>query len=288
MAGIDKTYVKNWNEYLEIQEWCKSVGTVIDVYGNTFKPIDYLWEYTVEEFQKNIDYQIELLLDRYNNGQMMYQLEEGYLTKEEYDNITNEPMKHIGGLCIWNTPVFFDLWLIRNCPLDIIKERLEEQYGKDSCEEIRNHKSYYDTFQRNGLGKNITAPLSNKHCRLSYKHSSDRYENGKKMRWTDIDIELPGIKVNIDTDREFTDTCTMYSDDIDKWLYYTEKCIYRTYSSSSMFSVNGFMSQKSIYRKLQKWNLPKGTQVRITYNWEYEDEPYTYYKEKKLIIKKKK
>lgn len=287
MAGIDKTYVKNWNDYCQIQEWCKSVGTVTDGYGNTFNPIDYLWEYTEEEFQKSIVYQIEVLLDRYVNGHMMYQLEEGYLTKEEYNNIPNEPEKHIGGLCIWNTPTYFDLWLIRNCPLDIIKERLEEQYGKDGCEEIRNHKSYYDTFQRNGLGRNITAPLSNKHCRLSYKYSSDRHKNGKKMRWTDIYIELPEIKVNIDTDREFTDKCTMYSDDIDKWLYYTESYIYDTCSSSSMFSVDGFMSQKSIYRKLQKWNLPKGTQVRIIYNWEYEDEPYTYYKENKFNIKKK-
>lgn len=287
MAGIDKTYVNNWNDYNQIKEWCKTVGTVTDEYGKTFNPLEFIAVYTQEEFQESIDYQITRLLERYNNGDLLYQYEEGYLTIEEYNNIPNEPEKHIAGLCVWNTPTYFDLWLIRNCPLDIIKERLEEQYGKDGCEEIRNRKSYYDTFQRNGLGKNITAPLSNKHCRLSYKYSSDRYENGKKMRWTNIYIELPEINVNIDTDREFTDTCTMYSDDIDKWLYYTEKCIYDTYSSSSMFSVNGFMSQKSIYRKLQKWNLPKGTQVRITYNWGYEDEPYTYYKENKFNIKKK-
>jgi hypothetical protein len=287
MAGIDKTYVNSWNDYRQIQEWCKSVGTVTDGYGNTFNPLEFIAEYTQDEFQESIDYQITRLLERYNNGDLRYQYKEGYLTIEEYNNIPNEPEKHIGGLCIWNTPTYFDLWLIRNCPLDIIKKRLEEQYGKDGCEEIRNHKSYYDTFQRNGLGRNITAPLSNKHCRLSYKYSSDRHKNGKKMRWTNIYIELPKIKVNIGTGREFTDTCTMYSDDIDKWLYHTENCIYHTYSSSSMFSVDGFMSQKSIYRKLQKWNLPQGTQVVITYNWEYKDDSYTYYVENKFNIKKK-
>lgn len=287
MAGVDKTYVNNWNDYRQIQEWCKSVGTLTDEYGNTFNPLEFIAEYTQDEFQESIDYQITRLLERYNNGDLRYQYEEGYLTIEEYNNIPNEPEKHIGGLCIWNTPTYFDLWLIRNCPLDIIKKRLEEQYGKDGCEEIRNHKSYYDTFQRNGLGRNITAPLSNKHCRLSYKNSSDRNKKGKKMRWTNIFIELPEIKVNIEADREFTDTCTMYSNDIDKWLYHTENRIYCTYSSSSMFSVDGFMSQKSIYRKLQKWNLPKGTQVRITYNWEYKDDQYTYYVENKFNIKKK-
>ena len=76
MAGIDKTYVKNWNEYFEIQEWCKSVGTVTDVYGNTFKPIDYLWEYTEEVFKNSITEQINNVLERYHKGDYKKLIEE--------------------------------------------------------------------------------------------------------------------------------------------------------------------------------------------------------------------
>lgn len=40
MAGIDKTYVKSWQDYCEIVDWCNSVGEVTDDYGKTFRPID--------------------------------------------------------------------------------------------------------------------------------------------------------------------------------------------------------------------------------------------------------
>lgn len=276
MAAIDKTYVKNWNEYLEIQKWCKSVGVVTDVYGNTFKPIDYLWEYTEEEFQKNIDYQIEVLLDRYNNGHMMYQLEEGYLTKEEYDNITNEPMKHINGVCIWNTPVFFDLWLIRNCPIQLIQERLAHQYG--NINEIRNYQSEYDKFQRNGLGKNIKVVGQ-------YLQHGLPYRLCKYDKVTYIDIELPELTFG-DNNEFTTRNYGMYQNDIQKWCYDIETSILDTHSCSSIYSIHNFLSDKALYRLLQKWDLPENTKVNITYKGS--DNNFTYTIEKKLIIKKKK
>lgn len=276
MAGIDKTYVKNWNEYLEIQEWCKSVGTVTDVYGNTFNPIDYLWEYTEEEFKNCITEQINNVLERYHKGDYTKLVEEEYYTEEEVNEIPTNPMKYIGGFCIWNTPVFFDLWLIRNCPIQLIQERLAEQYG--NINEIKNYQSEYDKFQRNGLGKNIKVVGQ-------YLQHGLPYRLCKYDKVTYIDVELP--ELTFGDNNEFTArNYGVYRDDIQKWCYGIETCILDTNSSSSFYSIYDFLSDKALYRLLQKWDLPENTKVNITYKGS--DNNFTYTIEKKLIIKKKK
>ena len=78
----------------------------------------------------------------------------------------------------------------------------------------------------------------------------------------------------------------MYQDDIQKWCYDIETCILDTHSSSSIYSIHNFLSDKALYRLLQKWDLPENTKVNITYKGS--DNNFTYTIEKKLIIKKKK
>ena len=276
MAGIDKTYVKNWNEYLEIQEWCKSVGTVTDVYGNTFNPIDYLWEYTEEEFKNRITEQINNVLERYHKGEYKKLIEEGYYTEEKYNNILNEPMKYIYGVCIWNTPIFFDLWLIRNCPIQLIQETLTIQYS--NIDEIKNYESEYDKFQRHGLGKNIKLVGKKLQHGLPYRLC-------KFDKVTYIDIELPELTFG-DNNEFTTKNSGMYRDDIHKWCYDIETSILDTSSSSSIYKVYKFLYGKSLYRLLQKWDLPAGTKVMITYKGS--DNNFTYTIENNFIIKKKK
>ena len=125
MAGIDKTYLKKWNQYEALYNWCKQVGEVTDDYGNKFSPIDWLREYTYEEWEK--------------------------YTKQEAEEIY-----------IWNTPLYLDIYLIRYCPLDFIQDRLKEQYGEgwsktvfctsiNTYDEILNRVSSYDRYVRNGV-----------------------------------------------------------------------------------------------------------------------------------------
>ena len=54
MAAIDKTYIKSWDQYVELRDFFTSCGEVTDVYGNKFKPIDYLWK-EEDEFKEAID-----------------------------------------------------------------------------------------------------------------------------------------------------------------------------------------------------------------------------------------
>ena len=52
MAAIDKTYVNNWDQYLELKNFFESCGTVTDDFGNTFKPIIMLWHNEEADFNE--------------------------------------------------------------------------------------------------------------------------------------------------------------------------------------------------------------------------------------------
>ncbi len=97
MAAIDKTYIKTYNQYKEVYDWCKDIVVTFNS-KISFKPSDFIWEYTEDDFN---------------------QLPEN------------------GELVLWNTPYYMDRWLIRNCPIDFIQKRLKEQYGND-YEDIKN------------------------------------------------------------------------------------------------------------------------------------------------------
>lgn len=125
MAAIDKTYLKTWNEYTTLYLWCKDAGEVTDDWGNKFRPLDYLRDYSYNEWM------------------------------EYSENETDE-------VVVWNTPKYLDIYLIRYCPLIFIQERLKEQYGEgwsknafcttqNTYDEILNRTSTYDTYQRNGV-----------------------------------------------------------------------------------------------------------------------------------------
>lgn len=99
MAVIDKTYIKTYNQYKEVCDWCKDVVVTFDINKNIkFKPSEFIYEYTEDDF-KNLPENAELVL--------------------------------------WNTPSYMDKWLIRNCPIDFIQKRLKEQYG-DDYDDIKN------------------------------------------------------------------------------------------------------------------------------------------------------
>ena len=38
MAAIDKTYIKSWDQYVELRDFFTSCGEVTDDYGNVFEP----------------------------------------------------------------------------------------------------------------------------------------------------------------------------------------------------------------------------------------------------------
>lgn len=227
MAAIDKTYLNSWEKYQEFKNWLNDQGTVVDDFGNAFRPVTLLWDMCEDDFKN-------------------------------------------GWRAVASFPTHVDIWLIRNCPLEYIQTNLEDQYS--SYQDIKNRVSDYDSYQRNGLGKNIRVNLKDP---LDFRNIRKRQYG--KCFWTAISIDFPN------------DSYISYHDYNDVWLAYEDMRNNSTKGSiSSEFHVKGFMSRKAIYRKLQKWNLPEGTIVTIEYSSRVKFDVGLYGTAYKTIIRRKK
>ena len=210
MAAIDKTYVNNWKDLKAIQDWAKTAYAV-DGLGNKYNVYEWCNDMTENEFNESIKYQY----DRWKA--------QG-LKLEEYDGCAE--------VVVWNTPTWLDVWLIKNCPLEVIQNRLKQQYG-NSYEDIKNGTSIYDTYKRNGLGKNIRFKVLKKpnfHARI-------------KCSWW--------VQCNDDY---------WYNDELDVWSRNYELIPYTT----NVAHIHGHLTERKILRYLKKWNLPKGIHFRIS------------------------
>ena len=237
MAGIDKLYISDWSKYVELRDWLKSRGSYVkDDYGNTFEPINFLADYTENWFKSYIDTLVLEDQKRYDSGYYKSDVEKGWMTQEEYDNYN--PIDHIS-IPIMNNPIFFDVWLIRYCPLDWLQDLLKKQYSK-LYDSIKSRTSLYDTYSRGGLGKNIKVKLP-KYCK-----------------------DLYGIEIIIPNKHELS---TYFDCETKSWHTRSELRDY--WCSSNIAAFNDGVgkkrlfkgNRKSIYRLLQKWNLPEGTEV---------------------------
>lgn len=214
MAAIDKTYFSTKKEYHEIRDWCRSMGRVTDDYGNVFRPLDFMYEY-------------------------------------EDSDLAEAPGKEY---VLWNTPTYFDIWLIRNCPVGFVQQRLYEQYGggwskeaftehndDDMYEQIKNRTSIYDTYKRNGTKGNL---------RFSVKwHYNARFKDDKLWWWIQIEYH-DGVHWS-------------YDDETDCWWTDSEPHPWNTNTAHR----HGPMSMGRLRRLLNKWDLPEGTVVSFSGSW---------------------
>lgn len=203
MAGVDKTYLDTYDEFVEVINWCKSIGTVTDKYGNEFNPLDFVYEPNLKESEFK------------------------------------------PGMILWNTPTYFDLFLIRSCPIKFIQERLEEQYNKNFIQLVKENKSSYDVFERNGLGKNLKVTVQKK----------PDYKGYYKNTWWWISIE---------------DSEWWYNEYTNEWVHYLEG---KEHNTNICCRYRGKLTMRKIMRILRKWNLPSGLTIRISGS--YDGQVYT-------------
>ena len=207
--------------------------------------IDKTYLTSYEDYKKVIDWCKDKSF-KLSNGQIIYPSDFIY-----YPDITDKDFKE-GEVVLWNTPTYFDIWLIRNCPFDFIQNRLKEQYGggwsktaftdhnESLYEQIKNGTSPYDTYVRPETGKKIKIERI---FGMPFKDSN--------MCWH---IETPyWIKDKRSNNKE-----TMwYNEDTDEWYTKDEEL---PWTSSAKF-VKGPLTKKNIYNMVRKWKLPKGTQM---------------------------
>jgi len=211
MAAIDKTYVSNWDDFNEIRNWAKDKEIPLKN-GTYFKLADLL-------YHRN-------------------------LTKEEWDEYSkNDPDYEI---VLWNTPTFVDIWLIRNCPFKLVQDRLKEQYGggwskesfadhndADMYEQIKNGTSVYDTYQRNGLGKD---------SKITFKTIYGKPIRDDKLLWW-ITVENPDSY--------------WYNEEFDMW-YDRLECMPAT---TNVAHRRGTLTKKNIINLVKKWDFPSGSVI---------------------------
>lgn len=244
MAGIDKIYLKNLDQFKEFKSWLSSVGIVKDDYGNIIRPLDYLREYSDEAFQESVEYDINHLQKSYERGDFKDYVEEGIWTKEEYDNF--DPSRYVE-VPVMNNPLHIDIFLIRNCPLDYIQKRLKEQYSRE-YEDILKHTSIFDTYQRNGLGKNIKVKFPK------------QLHIGGKIRGYVSNIEFPLESGNKKFDFTHFDYYNNYWSSF-REPYRAENCLKQ--NNDNVYFRDTVKSKKALFRKLQGWDLPEGSKVTL-------------------------
>lgn len=234
MAGIDKTYITSYEDYKKVIDWCRDKSFKLSN-GQVIYPSNFIYypDITKEEWDEN---------------EKMFKQE---YPDEQYDEI------------LWNTPIYFDIWLIRNCPFDFIQNRLKEQYGggwsktaftdhnESLYEQIKNGTSPYDTYKRPDTGKIKIELISGRPFRAS------------SMHW------FIGTPYRV-KDKETNGIILWYNEDVDQWYSYYEALPF----TSSDKIVKGPLTKKNIYNMVRKWKLPKGTQMTFDGTYSYRGKRY--------------
>ena len=231
MAGIDKTYINNWETFNEIRNWALNQHFTLSN-GDRIDLVDYMYypDLTEEEWREN---------------------EAAY--KKEHPDWGYE-------VTLWNTPTYVDIWLIRNCPFQVIQDRLKEQYGggwsktaftdhpESEYDQIKNGTSVYDTYVRGGRGKDAKVKLI--HTEFG------KPVRDKKVVW-DIDVNPGWIGKKKDSVNRPT---FWYNEKDDAWYNDREAMPW----SCNICTKIGAMSNKTRVNLIKKWNFPSGTIVKFT------------------------
>ena len=228
MAGIDKTYFNTWEQYTDVIDWASHIGCVTDEYGNRFNPLEFAVKWTKDKFD-------EAYANRLAEGKKHCSDQE-YIKnyKERYgDDATPYPYAWCEFI-LWNTPTYFDVWLIRNCPIDFVQKRLKEQYAS-YYEDIKNHTSEYDKPRYEGSHKFIVI-----------KKYDEHFKDDGLFWWVQIYDEPNGMMY-------------LYND-TDKMWYDFHECR-STNSNTAHF--RGNISKRKLDRIIKRWDLPKGITLRF-------------------------
>lgn len=191
MAAIDKIYITSIEQYREYKKWCDSVPYQHDSIGNLWHPSEFMYPGTEREYIIGL--------------------------------------RHNKEIALCNNPDYVDVFLIRNCPIEFIQNRLKEQYG-DEYNHILNYTSMYDTYKPtiSTKFKIVTKPSVN--YRIGY--------------WS-VEVESMG-------------TYLRYSEKKHCWKTNFDLCYCDSY-----YVHYKHIDLRKIRRLIKKWGLPVGTTVHF-------------------------
>lgn len=155
---------------------------------------------------------------------------------------------------LWNTPTWMDRWLWVNCPLPFVKERLEEVYDETMLREFETWTYIKPEFRKNQRFTFLKTP-SGPYWKwfMSNARRNNPWPGNCKQATYYCEVRVPGYEFEHEYDPQVdqwypmfgllpTDTAHTYV-----WQRYHKR----------------IPSKKAIIRQLRKWNLPKGTIVKL-------------------------
>ena len=198
MAAIDKTYIKKAEQYKEVYDWAMSIPIQKDDLGIEFDVKDFLpREYddnlvdigpaSPEYIAKHLELYKKDIVKRYKNEQYWEDNKQYYPDCKSYEDWLAYVDEHFGEICLWNTPTWFDIFLIRNCPVKFIQDRLKEQYD-DLYNDILNKTGEF-AERKAKIGHSFKLPCGFRKIRCLYdvfvydKNGNDLFYNKKARRW---------------------------------------------------------------------------------------------------------
>lgn len=247
MAYIDKTYIVDYQQFKEVRDWCK--GKIVETdNGLKYHAEDFLIDKNMTEDYFN-NWKKEVIENRMRNYGETY--EKAYKNAE---------------IPLWNTPFYFDRWLIKNCPIQFIQDRLKYQYD-DEYEQIKNGTSAYDTYKRNGLGKNFHYKVI---CKPNWKPRYnfpyvDHFNNDKYYK----ENQKPWWLITIDDTKTVNPVSWWVNNEHNYWTCSEEGL---PFNSNMMDIKRKNLNIHAIIRMIKKWDLPAGSQVKVlnryfNYGW---------------------
>ena len=247
MAYIDKTYFTTYEQWKQVRDWCED-KIVETNNGIKYHAEDFLNDKDMtEEFFNN--WKKEVTEKRMKNYGETY--EDAYKRSE---------------IPLWNTPFYFDRWLIKNCPIQFIQDRLKYQYD-DEYEQIKNGTSVYDTYKRTGLGKNFHYKVIKKpNWKPRYNfYYTDHFNNDKHYK----ESQKPWWFITVD---DIKNECPISWCANTHHNYWTNPLEGIPFNSNMMHIKKKNLNIHSIIRMIKKWDLPDGSQVKVlnryfNYGW---------------------
>lgn len=176
-----------------------------------------------------------------SNGQKLYP------TDYIYDWYTEKSFGN-GSVPVMNTSCELDYFLIKECPLEFVQERMKEVYSEEYYNAIKNGTSKWDSFTKEGNiateFKIVKYPWYGKCNRWVRFLSSVTNRLYYPFAW--IECTHPEIDLN-------------YNDEDNLWVWENELGIW-----NSNVCHKKICTIKSVIRHLRKWKLPKGTVVKVS------------------------
>lgn len=213
MAGIDKTYAKTWREYESLLEWAKDKEFTCPN-GMKLYPINSVFKWDENDKKDIIERSKSFKRDR---------------PDEEFEFL------------VMNTSQSMDYFLIKQCPLEFVQNRMKQVYGEEYIEQVLNGISEFDNYKRD-IGTKVKIIKYPK-----WGNKSNLYEPRYWMKFIEVDIYNKN------------DMCSFcwYNEKLDCWVENNELGYY----TSSMCHKN-INSVKAMIRQIRKWKLPKGSVVK--------------------------